>query len=383
MTNPSPPSERTTAQQLLAGLRIAVTTIAGAVLVTASLPRKLDVHEPLLPQVVAYGVLVAILAAEIVGILRGWEWRRARVPALALVLLASALSTWSLAPEFLLTSTDWSFGTSGWLGVVLLFGRPLPELAGFLGLNLAITAVRVLTVPGHDADLVLGLVAGAVGTVGFPLACGLASTIVRRIADDAERAAERAAAIRTEETVATTLYAAREARLARLDVQVEELLHGLADGTLDPDDPEVRRACDLEAARLRRFLAEADQADDQLLHELEHGADVAERRKVLVEFDRAGSWSTPPADARPALADGVLAGLTAARTRARVTVIGIGSTLTVSVTADGGDWAPELRTHPDVTHTVITTEEQTWIESTWTPGAPPPSSTTTSSSVGA
>ena len=372
-------SSRTTSQELLRGLRIAVATIAGAVLLTASLPRKLSIHEPLATQLVAYGVLLALLLVEVVAIVRNREWGRFRMPALLLVIAASTLSTWTLAPEFLLTSTDWSFGTSGWLGVVLLFGRPLSELSAFLGVNLAITAARVLVVSGGDSDLLLGLVAGAVGTVGFPLACGMATTIVRRIADDAERATARAAEIRTSEAVAVGLFEAREARLARLDAGAEELLRGLADGTLDPNDGEVRRACDLEAARMRRFLAEADHAEDRLMYELRHGADVAERRDVLVEFERAGRWRTPPDEVRPALVDGVLAGLTAARRRARVSVIGIGPTLSVSVTSDGGDWKPQLRTHPDVTHIVVTTEEQTWIESTWTDGSPSSSSTITES----
>ncbi|WP_176921548.1 hypothetical protein [Pseudonocardia oroxyli] len=385
MTTSATPA-RTTAQQLLAGLRIAAATVAGAVLLTASLPRKLEIHAPLAPQLVAYGVLVALLGAEIVGIVQRRDWNRARLPMLVLVLGASALSTWSLAPEYLLTSTDWSFGSSGWLGVVLLFGRPLPELATFLALNLAITVTRVLAVHGANLDILLGLTAGAVGTVGFPLACGIASTVVRRIADSAEQASARAAEIRTAEAVATGLFEARETRLARLDIGVEQLLRGLASGELDPEDPEVRRSCDLEAARMRRFLAEADDADDaddRLLYELRQGADVAERRNVLVEFERAGRWPTPPDDARPALADGILAGLTAARRRARVSVIGIGPRLSVSVTADGGNWAPPLRTHPSVSHIVVSTEDQTWIESTWTDEPRSPSSTTTPSPEGA
>ncbi|WP_181780429.1 hypothetical protein [Pseudonocardia pini] len=361
---------RSTSQELLSGLRIAVATIAGAVLLTASLPRKLGDHHPLAPQLLAYGLLLAVLVAEVVLIVRRRDWNRARLPALLLVLTASALSTWTLAPEYLLTSTDWSFGSSGWLGVVLLFGRPFPELALFLGVNFTITAGRVVSLPGTDSDLLLNLVAGGVGTLGFPLACGLASSVVRRIAVAAEEASARAAEIRTTEAVAIGLDDARQARLARLDVGVERLLRGLAEGHLDPRDAHVRRASALEAARMRRFLADSDLVEDPLLHELRHGADVAERREVLVEFDPIGRWDTPPDDVRPALVDGALAGLTAARRHARISVIGIDGTLSVSVVADGGSWAPELRAHPDVRHTVVTSEERTWIESTWTGSSP-------------
>jgi hypothetical protein len=357
---------RPIARELLRGLRIATTTIAGAVLVSASLPRKLDVHDPLIPQLIAYVVLVVLLGTEVALLSRARDWGRLRLPALALTLGASVLSTWTLRPEFLTTSTDWSFGTSGWLAVVLLFDRPLPQLAAFLGAHELVTVVRSLTLPGLGPDFFLNLVAGSIGTVGFPLACGIAVTALRGIARAAERASVEAADIRNAGAVAAGLDAARHTRLARLDITTEPLLHGLATGELAPEDPAVQRACAVEAARLRRLLAETDRVDDPLVHELRNGADVAERRNIVLEFDIVGSWPTPDLAVRRALIDAPLAVLATARTRARVTVIGIPGSLSVNVVADGTDWDTPPAVHQHVEHTVITGDDTIWIEARWT-----------------
>jgi hypothetical protein len=357
---------RPIARELLLGLRIATTTIAGAVVLTASLPRKVDVHAPVVAQLVAYGALVLLLAIEVRLLVVGREWGRLRLPALAVVLGASILSTWTLRPEFLTTSTDWSFGTTGWLAVVLLFNRPLPQLIAVLGAHELVTVARAATLPGLDLDFVLNLVSGSIGTVGFPLACGIAVSAVRGIARTAETASAEAARIRNAEAVAVGLHDARHARLAQLDVATEPLLQGLADGSLSPRDPAVQRMCAVEAARMRRLLAETDRVDDPLIHELRHGADVAQRRSIVLEFDIVGSWPTPDLPVRRALIDAPLAVLATARTRARVSVIGIPGSLSVNVVADGTDWATPPSGHEDVEHTVITGEDSIWIEARWT-----------------
>jgi len=353
-----------TAQELLHGLRLAITTIAGTVLLTASLPRKLAAHDHLTPQLGAYATLLGLLAVEIVLLVRRRDWGRLRGPALGLTLAASILSTWTLRPEYLTTSTDWSFGTTGWIGVILLYNRPISLLAAFLVAHEAVTVARVLTLP-VDRDFVLNLVAGSVGTVGFPLACGLASVALRSIAALAERAQAETAAIRTADAVATARHAARQHRLALLDAAVEPLLQGLADGGRIPTDPAVQRDCAVEAARLRRMLAETDLSDDPLLHELRHGADVAERQGLLIEFETVGIWSAPSVEVRRALLDGPLAALSGARSWARVSVIGTGEALSVNVVADGtGPVAPSPRT--DVEYLVVSEDDTTWIEARWT-----------------
>jgi hypothetical protein len=354
-----------TASELLFGLRVAITTIAGAVLLTASLPRKLGAHHPLVPQLAAYSVLLGLLAVEVALLVRRREWGRLRAPALGLTLGESILSTWTLQPEYLTTSTDWSFGTTGWLGVILLYNRPITLLATFLAAHEAVTVVRVMALPHVDRDFVLNLVAGSVGTVGFPLACGLASAALRGIAALAERAQAETEAIRSAEAVSNARHAARQDRLALLDAAVEPLLQGLADGSLAPADPRVQRNCAVEAARLRRMLAETDVTDDPLLHELRHGADVAERQGILIEFDTVGTWAAPDVDIRRALIDGPLTVLAGARSRARVSVIGTADSLSVNVVADSAGPLPRSE-RTDVEYVVLSEDDTTWIEARWT-----------------
>ena len=362
---------RSSVQELLFGLRIAVTTIAAAVVATASLPRKIDLHDPVAPQVVAYSTLVVLLGVEIALLVGRREWGWLRLPALGLCLGASVLATAKLRPEFLTTSSDWSFGTTGWLAVVLLFNRPLWELAVFLAAHELVTIVRALLLPHLSEDFVLNLIAGSVGTIGFPLACGIASTALRGIAVRAERAAAQAAGIRTAEEVAVRRHEARNARLRQLDATTEPLLQGLAQGALSPEDAAVQRTCRIEASRIRRMLAETDLADDPLIHELDAGADVAERRLVLIERTTAGSWLVPDLAVRRALLEGPLAVLSTARTWARVTVIGATDTVSINVVADTDmadrqDWTVPQPTHNEVEYRVITDDQGIWIEAQWT-----------------
>ncbi len=357
---------RSTAQELMFGLRVAVTTIAGAIVLTASLPRKVDTHDPAWTQITSYSVLLALLATEISLLITRRDWGWLRMPALTLTLGASILSTWTLRPELLTTSADWSFGTTSWLAVILLFHRTLPQLAIFLGAHELVTVVRALTLPQFGSDFYLNLVAGSIGTMGFPLSCAIGAAALRGVAEKAQQAALETASIRTAEAVAISLHDARHVRLAQLDVTTEPLLQGLADGRLSPDDPAVQRACSVEAARMRRLLAETDLVDDPVIHELRNGADVAERRNIMIEFDIVGSWPVPDLEVRRALIDGPLTVLSTARTAARVSVIGTSDSLSVNVVADGSEWTVPQSGHDNVQHTIITSDDTIWIEARWT-----------------
>ncbi|MGO4423497.1 hypothetical protein AB4Z54_33635, partial [Streptomyces sp. MCAF7] len=115
--------------------------------------------------------------------------------------------------------------------------------------------------------------------------------------------------------------AAHRARRRISRPAVIPLLTGLADGSLDPRDDEVRRACALEAARLRRLFAESDCAFDPLVHEMRACIDVAERNGITVQLAVRGDPLQLPLQLRRALLDPVIAALAAAGGTARVTVI--------------------------------------------------------------
>src|SRR5207244_3185595 len=103
------------------------------------------------------------------------------------------------------------------------------------------------------------------------------------------------------------------------------LLSGLADGTLDPANPDVVRRCAIEAARMRRLFADSDDRGDRLLHEVRACVDLAERRGVAVDVISDGSWPELPREVRHALTDGpmqVLSTLRPDAQTARVAVVG-------------------------------------------------------------
>ena len=110
----------------------------------------------------------------------------------------------------------------------------------------------------------------------------------------------------------------------------------LAEGTADPADPQVRIRCAVQAARLRRLLAEGDEVPGSLVHELQASADVAERRGVAVDIETAGPLPPVPGPARRVITDTAIAILTAARSRTRITLAAVTAGIAVSFVADTG-----------------------------------------------
>jgi hypothetical protein len=110
----------------------------------------------------------------------------------------------------------------------------------------------------------------------------------------------------------------------------------LAAGTADPGDEQVRQSCAVQAARLRRLLAESDEVLGSLLHELHASADVAERRGVAIQIETAGSLPPVPGPARRVITDAAIAILTAARSQARITLVAVATGIAVSFVADTG-----------------------------------------------
>jgi hypothetical protein len=98
----------------------------------------------------------------------------------------------------------------------------------------------------------------------------------------------------------------------------------------------VRIRCAVQAARLRRLLAEGDEVPGPLVHELHASADVAERRGIAVEIETAGQLPQVPGPARRVITDAAIAILTAARSRTRITLAAVTAGIAVSFVADTG-----------------------------------------------
>jgi hypothetical protein len=272
-------------------------------------------------QGVMWLVMALAITAGTVLVLRGEPgW----VPAWAVAVIALAASTAAAAasPAGQMLAVNWAWGSAGWTGVLVLLRRRFAELAWFLAAQ-ALATVGVLVANGlHRLDLagffaVLAWstgaqVAVAAGVRALDIAAGQAAAAAR--SEDA--ALERAA-------TAEIVQVARRARWLTLQEGALPLVAELAAGTADPGDEQVRLRCAVQAARLRRLLAESDDVAGSLLHELHASADVAERRGVAIQVETAGSLPPVPAPVRRVVTDAAIAILTAARSHARITLVAV------------------------------------------------------------
>lgn len=365
----TPPLESHTAQRFLLGLRLAALLIAGVVLVTLSLPnmlRHLPVYQPAWAQLTAFGTYLTVLGVEAVLATRRRGWGRLRWVGLAAVIAAALGSCLSLPAGYAATQADWSFGSVGWLGVILLADRPLRDLVAFLALHETMIVVNVVLSGGTDRTTILSTLAVSVNTIGFPLAGAIAALALRMVARAADRAARQAEQARSAEAIAAGLHGRRRQRFADLNDTAIPLLRGLATGTIDPDDPQVQRRCAIEAARMRRLFAEIETTPDPLMHALRHCADGAYCENILVELDSRGHWPDPPVEIRRALTDAPLTALATAKSWARVSVIGTGDLLSVNVIADCGPIDLPHTFPAGVELNTVTDHDTLWVEVRWT-----------------
>lgn len=314
-------------------------------------------------QVAAWLVLTAVIAAGSVRLLcgytdRSWAWLLA---ALAMVTGTAAAAA---CPAAEMLKTDWGWGSVGWAGVVVLLRRPLGELVWFVSLGAAAT-FAVLARDGLDRADLAGFITILAGSAGIQFAVAVADRAVHSVALQAAEAAESEAATREHAVIARRVHDARHARWLALQETTEPLLRELAAGAADPGDQGVRRKCTVEAARLRRMMAESDDTLSPLLHELHASADIAGRRGVAVDIETAGTVPGVPAEVRRVITDAAIAVLVAARSRVRATLTGAGREIAVSLVAD----APP-QPHLPARWGEVTIEQQhdsgdLWVEVRW------------------
>ncbi|KAK1178059.1 hypothetical protein B7755_007825 [Streptomyces sp. NBS 14/10] len=292
----------------------------------------------------AYGLLTLILGGSVVLGLDGRPWPRGWVPcALAGTFVASVATTSQVpADQYFVSSFHWSYSLAGWFTVVLLGHRGPLASGACLGAHLAVTVALLLTVevPSRSVGASMALSVLSAGCFQMTIAAGAKLLLDSSAAiGEALRAQER---VRTRIAVARQIQTDQRRRYAELNATVLPLLTGLASGSLDPEDDEVRRACALEAARLRRLFAESDCTFDPLVHEMRACIDVAERNGTTVQLAVRGDPLELPLPLRRALLDPVIAALAAAGQTARVTVVRGGDQVRVGVVVDAlRDQLPE------------------------------------------
>lgn len=360
--------ERTTAQ-LRRGLRVAALLMAVLtvdVLGLLNLLRHLDRHDAP-AQFLSFAALTAVLAAEAVLVVARRPWGALRRPATAVVLTASALSYLTLPDNQTSTAVDWVFGAANWVGVVVLLDRPFRTLVAFLVTHELLALANLLLFHEVSHGTLVRFATGSVTVFGLPLCVAVVATVLGRIGAEAVAAGRELERVRTAEAVAVAAHRRRTQRFAELAGTTVPLLTGLADGSLLPSDPVVRRDCAIEAARMRRLFAETDTVENPLLHELRHCADVADRKGVEVELDARGTWPVPPVAVRRDLTDAALTALATAGSWARVTVVGSAELVSVSVVADCAEPTVSAPATTGVSVETFGAGGTVWMEARWQP----------------
>ncbi len=358
-----PAAENGTVARLEYGLRVAILFIVTITLFGLALPTLLansEVYRYYGQEVAAFAMLVAVTALSAFDIRRRriFEWLRWLL--LATIVAAAVLAVTGVRPEDLsVGEAEWSLGVTGWMVLLLLIDRSWAASLVFLvvlnGIN-----VGQMVATGQD---VLRFGIGALLVLAFQVPVIATAIVLRRFAANAAELARREAVLRTAEDVAAHIQEDRKARYAALAGTTVPLLSGLADGSADLGDEEVRTRYAVEAARMRRLFAESDDVPDPLLHELQACLDLAGRKGITVQLDTWGERPVPPLEVRRALTEPVVQTLAGARSMARVTLIGEPGLVTVSVVSD----SPGTTTTGDssVTVTNLSEGDRVWVEATW------------------
>lgn len=249
-------------------------------------------HQPLVAVAVWLGVLLA--AAWLVP--RALASGLTRPEALAAIAIAVAavtligldrrmgLATGSL--DWTVLGTLWllalvALSVPAWLwvpGAALVFAAHAFFVVHLLGATPL--ALARATAGGYAMSVVLAIFAAL-----RPMLRTHSEIAVRRAELGSRSAAERAAV--------AAIHADRDDRMALLEVAALPLLRGIADGTLDPADPAVRRKCAEHATTLRRALVRRTDQPGGVLAGLEPALDTARARDMPVETQVVGDPGQP------------------------------------------------------------------------------------------
>jgi hypothetical protein len=284
-------------------------------------------------QAVVWLVLAVAIGVGSVLMLRGsLDWRLAW--AIAIVALVASTASAAESPAGHMLAVNWAWGSAGWTAVLVLHRRRLAELAWFLAVEAtAIFSVQVWD--GLDRLDLAAFLALLAWSTGAQIAVAAAVKALDAAADRAAAAARSEDAARERAATAEIIQAARQARWLALQESTVPLVAELAAGA-DPGDEQLRVRCAVQAARLRRLMAEGDELPGSLVHELHASADVAELRGIAVEIETAGVLPQVPGPARRVITDAAIAILTAARSQARITLATVAAGIAVSFVADTG-----------------------------------------------
>jgi hypothetical protein len=349
------------AARYMQGLRWSAAGIALVILYGLELPKLLNnSYRSVAVQVVVMAVLTVVpLVAWRDETVQRWRW-----PLIALVLLASVAGTLTVMPADILGTAHWSDEVVGWSLVLLSMDRPLGLFAGLLAAHY-IQAYVLALVDGPVDVTFAGVVNTTTITSSFQIAVVLFANALRRVAMRVALVAREEEDVRTVEAVADRLHADRKDRYAALAETTAPLLEGLGSQRLNPGDESVRRACAIEAARMRRLFGEATVGPDPLVEELMACVGLAERNGVSVRFSERGDRPPVPTAVRRMLTESAVAMLATARGDVRLTVVGADDKVTVSIVAKAARDDVPIVQNEEITTSTVLNGDRLWVEATW------------------
>ncbi|ONI81045.1 hypothetical protein ALI144C_21030 [Actinosynnema sp. ALI-1.44] len=351
------------ATRYMRGMRWSSAAISLVILYGLELPKLLanwDTYRPVEVQLAALVVLTVVSAAcAFDRVVRVFRW-----PLIVVVLATSIAATLTVAPVDRLGTAHWSDEIVGWPLVLLVMGKPVAMFAGLLVAHYV--PAFVLAIFNGPVDVTFaGAVNTTVVTSAFQIAVILLANALRRVAVSVARMSREEERARTADAVASQLHADRKDRYAALAETTAPVLAGLASGTLDPGDGTVRRTCAIEAARMRRLFGETTASPDPLVDELMACVGLAERNGVSVRFSERGERPPVPVVMRRLLTEPAVAVLATARGNVRLTVVGAGEEVTVSVVADSLPYDVPVVDNDEITTSTVTTGDRMWVQATW------------------
>ena len=245
---------------------------------------------------VPLAVWLGLLAAA------GWLVPRARAggltarqagAAVAVAVTAVILVGWDRRLQGASGSVDWSVVGTGWLLALVAMSRPV--WVWVCGALMVFAAHAVLAIPvlGLTSLGMARLAATAYTLVVILVVFAALRPAVRTYARMAGRLAALENRSAAERASVAALHADRRRQLALLEADALPLLRGIADGTLDPADGEVRARCGRHAATLRQALVERAHDTGGLLAGLEPALRAAQDRGVPTEVRVVGDPGRP------------------------------------------------------------------------------------------
>ncbi|MFE9747392.1 hypothetical protein ACFYOT_21010 [Saccharothrix saharensis] len=322
-------------RHVFAGVRLILLGVTAVLQVSLGFGSLLTYpHHPAARYSLAASVLVTLVCAIRVV-------RRKPLPTPVVVggvvtmLTASAVATAVLPPHAHFGPTHWLWGQVGWSLLLLLLDR-VPALLAALAAHVVLGVGQWLLAGAPDRAEIgnAGVVVLSVTSLQLG-ALVMTRFMLRNAAQAVEVAAERERAA-TRAALAEQWDQDLRAGFAGQLGATLPLLADLADGVLDPRADDTRQRCALAATQLRRLFAENDDVPDPLVHEVTACVHVAERRGVAVSLAVSGAPVPVPTDVRRELTGPLAEALSAARERARVSLLRTGGEVRVAVVADAG-----------------------------------------------